>query len=133
MNMEIDRLRDELAAERARADALDAELRALRSLVSAYLANDGSDGNRFDAMELANIRPVLRRAASGATFIQATVPASQDDARDAERYRACRYIALADDNDSVVTDAGQMGGVNTPFEFDAQIDKIAANLAAKEK
>lgn len=95
----IDKLRDsgngeiarnaehEIEQLRAALAKAEAELKALRGLASAYLANDGSDGGKFDATELALIRPVLRRAAHGAPFIAAAPVAASAEVPE-ERFTA---------------------------------------------
>jgi hypothetical protein len=50
------------------------ELTWLREQIYAYLANDGSDGGRFDAMELARIRTALRAACAPPTEHHTTKP-----------------------------------------------------------
>ena len=54
-------------------------------------------------------------------------------AKDAERYRACRYAALAASTDPMIDAMRDWPDVTTPEEFDVQADQIVVAMAAQEK
>ena len=106
--------RDEIASLRAEL----AELRRERDEFCAIVADRTE--------EISSLEFQLTQATAAAA-----VP--DDVAKDAERYRACRYAALAADNDPLIEQMLDWPNVSTADEFDIQTDQIAAILAAKKE
>ena len=138
---EIASLRAELAELRARVSAQNDRL----AHIAEYWNGERNDQAMYDALchivdEAGSALPVPPAAVPD-VFIEHSVmrppvkPAAVPDdvAKDAERYRACRYAALAADNDPLIEQMLDWPNVSTADEFDIQTDQIAAILAAKEK